>query len=420
MNYRTLTKLGSLALLLYLFLTAAPVRAYGVLTHQAIIDAAWKDSIEPLLRKRFPHATDEDLQKAYAHAYGGSIVQDMGYFPFGNTLFTDLTHYVRSGNFVENLLKSATTIEEYGFALGALSHYNADIHGHPLGTNKAVALVYPKAKAEHGKEVTYAEDPVSHIKTEFGFDVLQVARGNYAPEKYQAFIGFKVSKELLERAFLETYGLELNDVFMNLPLAIGTYRYTIRGFIPDLTKAAWQAKRSDIQEASPGITRRKFQYHMSRAEFNQTWGADYERPNLFARFAAWVIKGLPKAGPFRTLAFKPPTPEAEKLFYHSFNTTVENYTKLIKQLRQQGKLQLDNMQLDTGEPTKPGHYKLADETYAELLNKLAKSDFKNTSPALRRDILQFYQPRKAMQEVEKDDRPELKESLKKLQAFHLL
>ncbi|SIT95147.1 zinc dependent phospholipase C family protein [Pontibacter indicus] len=419
MNYRTLSRSGFLALFLYLLLTASDVRAYGVLTHQTIIDAAWKDSMEPLLRKRFPKATEEDLKKAQAHAYGGSIVQDMGYFPFGNTFFTDLTHYVRSGDFVENLLRSATTIEEYGFALGALSHYNADIHGHPLGTNKAVALVYPKVGAAFGKEVTYAEDAASHIKTEFGFDVLQVARGNYAPEAYQSFIGFEVSKELLERAFLETYGLELNDVFMNVPLAIGTYRYTIRSFMPDLTKAAWQAKKSDIQEASPGITRRKFQYHMSRAEFNQAYGTDYDRPNLLARFSSWIIKVLPKLGPFQTLAFKPPTPEAEKLFYHSFNTTVENYKMLIKQLRQQDQLKLANMQLDTGGPSKPGDYKLTDETYAELLHKLAKSDFKQTSSALRHDILQFYQSRNAMKEVEQEDRAKLKEDLKKLQAFQL-
>ncbi|WP_051017752.1 zinc dependent phospholipase C family protein [Pontibacter sp. BAB1700] len=267
--------------------------------------------------------------------------------------------------------------------------------------------------------MTYAEDPASHVKTEFGFDVLQVARGNYAPDEYQSFIGFKVSKELLERAFLETYGLELNDVFMNVPLAIGTYRYTIRGLIPDLTKAAWQAKKSDIQEARPGVTRREFQYHMKRSDFNQAWGTDYERPNIFARFIAWIIKVLPKVGPFRTLAFKPPTPEAEEIFYHSFNATVENYTKLIKQLRQQGQLKLDNMQLDTGEPTKPGSYKLTDETYAELLQKLAKNEFKQTSPALRQDILQFYQPRKAMQEVEEDDRPELKEALLQLRAHQL-
>jgi hypothetical protein len=419
MKYHTLIRLSTVAFTLCLLLAASSARAYGVLTHQAIIDAAWKDSIEPLLRKRFPNASAEDLKKAHAHAYGGSIVQDMGYFPFGNTFFTDLTHYVRSGDFVENLLKSATTVEEYGFALGAMSHYNADIHGHPLGTNKAVALVYPEVRDEHGHEVTYAEDPVSHIKTEFGFDVLQVARGNYAPEDYQHFIGFEVSKELLERAFLETYGLELNDVFLNVPLAISTYRFTIRGFMPDLTKAAWQAKKGDIQEANPGTTRRQFHYHMRRAEFNKTWGNDYERPNIFARFVAWIIKVLPKIGPLRTLAFKPPTPEAEELFYNSFNTTVEHYTQLIQQIKQQNSIKLANMQLDTGEPTKPGGYKLADETYAKLVLKLAKSDFKHLSPSLRQDILHFYQPKKAMKEVEEDDKEDVKEALERLRALHL-
>lgn len=419
MNYRTLIRLSTLAFTLCLLLTAPTARAYGVLTHQAIIDAAWKESIEPLLRKRFPNATDKELKSAHAYAYGGSILQDMGYFPFGNTFFTDLTHYVRSGDFVENLLRSATTVEEYGFALGAMSHYNADIHGHPLGTNKAVALVYPKVRAEHGNEVTYAEDPVSHIKTEFGFDVLQVARGNYAPEAYQAFIGFEVSQELLERAFLDTYGLELSDVFLNVPLAIGTYRYTIRGLMPDLTKAAWQAKKSDIQEAKPGTTRRQFHYNMRRAEFNKTWGNDYERPNIFARFVAWIIKVLPKVGPLRTLAFKPPTPEAEELFYNSFNTTVENYTALIRQLKQQKNLQLANMQLDTGHPIQPGDYRLTDETYTELLLKLSKSEFKQVSPALRQNILQFYQSRKAMEEVEDDEQAIVKEALAKLRAHQL-
>ncbi|MDX5417849.1 MAG: zinc dependent phospholipase C family protein [Hymenobacteraceae bacterium] len=419
MNHITLIRRTAFLFTLYLLLVAPAANAYGVLTHQAIIDAAWKDSIEPLLRKRFPNVTDEDLLKAHAYAYGGSIVQDMGYFPFGNAFFTNLTHYVRSGDFVENMIKSATTVEEYGFALGAMSHYNADIHGHPLGTNKAVALVYPKVKAEHGNEVTYAEDPISHMKTEFGFDVLQVARGNYASDDYHSFIGFKVSKELLEKAFLETYGLKLNDVFVNVPLAIGTYRYTIRGLMPDLTKAAWQAKKGDIQQAHPGATRRQFHYHMRRAEFNKTWGDEYERPNIFARFVAWIIRVLPKIGPFRALAFKPPTPEAEKLFYHSFNTTVENYTKLIQQLKQQDKLQLPNMQLDTGEPIKPAGYKLTDETYAELVLKLAKSDFEHMSPALRQNILEFYQPSKALKEVEEDDQSKVKEALTKLRAHQL-
>jgi hypothetical protein len=282
-----------------------------------------------------------------------------------------------------------------------------------------VALVYPKVRAEHGHEVTYAEDPVSHIKTEFGFDVLQVARGNYAPEAYQAFIGFEVSQELLERAFLETYGLKLNNVFLNVPLAIGTYRYTIRGLMPDLTKAAWQAKKGDIQQAQPGTTRSKFHYHMNRAAFNKNWGTDYERPNIFARFVAWIIKALPKVGPFRTLAFKPPTPEAEKLFYHSFNTTVENYIKLVQQLKQQDDFKLANMQLDTGEPTKQGAYKLTDETYAELVRKLAKSEFEHLTPALQQDILAFYKPIKATKEMDKDDLADIKEAIAKLKSHQL-
>lgn len=419
MNRSTLAGLTSIILAFLLLLAAPTAGAYGVLTHQAIIDAAWKDSIEPLLRKRFPQASEEDLKKAHAHAYGGSIVQDMGYFPFGNTFFTDLTHYVRTGDFVENLIRSAGTVDEYAFALGAMSHFNADIHGHPLGTNKAVALVYPKVRQEYGQEVTFEEDPVAHVKTEFGFDVLQVARGNYASEAYQSFIGFEVSKELLERAFLETYGLELKDVFMNVPLAIGTYRYTIRGLIPDLTKAAWQAKHGDIQQANLGITRRKFKYHMSRADFNKTWGDEYERPNFFARMTAWVMKVLPKIGPFRTLAFKPPTPEAEKLFYHSFNTTVDNYTLLIRQLRQQEQLNLPNTQLDTGQPTRAGAYKLTDETYAELVGKLYKADFKHLTPSLQQNILQFYQQERATDKLKKDELQEMEKALAKLKTVQV-
>ncbi|MHC2990065.1 hypothetical protein OB13_00080 [Pontibacter sp. HJ8] len=419
MNRSTRAGLASIVLTL-LFLFAAPAAgAYGVLTHQAIIDATWKDAIAPLLRKRFPNASEEAIKKAQAYTYGGSIVQDMGYFPFGNTFFTDLTHYVRSGDFVENMIRSAGTVEEYAFALGAMSHFNADIHGHPLGTNRAVALVYPEVRQEHGPEVTYADDPVAHVKTEFGFDVLQVARGNYASEAYQNFIGFEVSKELLERAFLETYGLELKDVFLNVPLAIGTYRYTIRGLMPDLTKAAWQAKKSDIQKASPGATRRTFTYHMRKADFNKNWGKEYEKPNFFARMVAWVMKVSPKLGPLRTLAFKPPTPEAEKLFYLSFNTTVDNYAKLIEQLHRQERLKLPNTQLDTGKPTRAGAYALTDKTYAELVHKLYKADFKHLTPALRQNILQFYQSGKATEKLDADEQQEIKQTLAELRAVQV-
>ncbi|WP_276498753.1 zinc dependent phospholipase C family protein [Pontibacter litorisediminis] len=378
-----------LTLLALTLLPVKPVQAYGVLTHQAVIDACWEPSLKPLLLKRYPHATEAELRKAHAHAYGGSIVQDMGYYPFGNTFFTDLTHYVRSGDFVESLVRHAGNIEELGFALGAMAHFNADIYGHPIGTNRAVPLVYPKVRQELGDTVTYADDAISHIKTEFGFDVLQVARGNYAPEAYQEFIGFEVSQELLEKAFLETYGLELNKVFTSLKLAIGSYRYTIRGLFPELTKAAWQAKKSEIQEAQPGVTRKQFMYRMSRASFHAQWGQEYERPHFFARAVAWVIKVLPKVGPLRPLAFVPPTPEAEELYFKSFNVTVDKYGAMVQQLGQQS-ARLQNLQLDTGEPTRPGSYSLTDETYAELLEKLAKAEFRQADRQLQQHLLQYF------------------------------
>ncbi|WP_266203270.1 zinc dependent phospholipase C family protein [Pontibacter kalidii] len=406
---------GLLCLLLPVLslLPAQPAKAYGVLTHQAVVDAVWDNSLKPLLLRRYPNATEEELKKAHAHAYGGSIVQDMGYYPFGNTFFTDLTHYVRSGDFVKSLLRHADTVEELGFALGAMAHFNADIYGHPIGTNKAVPLVYPKVQREHGHTVTYADDAISHIKTEFGFDVLQVARGSYAPEAYQEFIGFEVAKELLEEAFLETYGLELGEVFTSLPLAIGSYRYTIRGIFPELTKAAWQAKKSEIQEAQPGVTKRQFTYRMSRAGFHEQWGREYERPHFFARAAAWVIKVLPKVGPLRPLAFVPPTPEAEELYLESFNVTVDKYGAMVRRLGQRPP-QLQNLQLDTGKPTRPGSYPLTDETYAELLKKLAKGEFKQADKALQRHLLLYFEEAKAPDGSDKEALKEWKEVQKHL------
>ncbi|MCC9168033.1 zinc dependent phospholipase C family protein [Pontibacter harenae] len=422
MNYISTRRLLKIAILALLLLTSnvQSASAYGVLSHQAIVDAAWKKELLPLLKHRFPAATAEELRQAHAYAYGGSIIQDMGYFPFGNTFFTDLVHYMRSGDFVQNLINESENVNELAFALGALAHYNADIYGHPLGTNKAVPLVYPKVRKEHGDVVTYAEDVVSHVKTEFGFDVLQAARGHYAPEEYKNFIGFEVSRESLERAFLATYGLELGDVLASTTVAITTYRYTIKGFFPDLTDAAWQAKKDDIQAAQEDITKRKFTYRMRQTEFHEQWGKDYQKPNLFARILAWIIKILPKVGPLSSLGFKMPTPEAEKLFMESFNTTVDNYSAVLRSMRQ-SEPALNNMQLDTGEPTSPGTYKLTDETYAELLVKLEKNEFKHLTPALRKDILNFYEQVNEPSDLkaEKEDWEKVAEALQKLKKVKL-
>src|SRR5947209_16870777 len=169
----------------------SPAHAYAVLSHEAIIDAAWEMHIKPLLLKKFPQATEEDLSRAQAYAYGGAIIQDMGYYPYGSPFFSDLTHYVRSGDFVRALLHDAQDLTEYAFALGALAHYAADNDGHRIGTNRAVPVLYPGLGKKHGDFVTYEDDPLAHVKTEFGFDVLEVAKERYAPDSYRAFIGFQ-------------------------------------------------------------------------------------------------------------------------------------------------------------------------------------------------------------------------------------
>jgi hypothetical protein len=378
-----------LAILLFLASFSRQTFAYSVLTHQAIIDSTWNDSIKPLLLKRFPGATPEQLKEAHAHTYGGAIIQDMGYYPFGSKFFTDLTHYVRSGEFVESIIEESATLNEYAFALGALAHYAADNHGHSLGVNRAVPIEYPKLRAKFGDEVTYAEDPASHLKTEFGFDVLQVAKGRYAPDAYHDFIGFKVEKEVLERAFVKTYGLQLKDVFTNLDLAIGTYRRGVSSLIPEMTKVAWELKKDEIEKSSPGITREKFLYNLSRAEYEKEFGKGYEKPGFFAKSTAWLFRVMPKVGPFKVFAFKPPTAEAERMFMESFNATLAGYRALLVQTRN-GKLALENTDFDTGRPTRAGEYRLADDAYSKLVIALEKSKFERANAELRQNIVGFY------------------------------
>jgi len=378
------------AFLLVIGLQQTKLYSYSVLTHEAIIDSVWKESIEPLILQRFPQATADQLKMARAHAYGGSISQDMGYYPFGSRFYTDLAHYVRTGDFVAAMLRDSKTPDEYGFALGALAHYAADTNGHPLAVNRVVPMLYPKLKRKYGDEVTYADDPVKHLKTEFGFDVLQVAKGRYASDAYHNFIGFEVSKPLLEKAFQQTYGLELKDVFTSVDLAIGTYRRTVSGLLPKMSRVAWELKRDEIEKSQPGITRDKFLYNLSRVDYEKNWGIEYQRPGIGSRILAFVIRIIPKVGPLRALSFRTPTPEAEKLFMASFNVARDRYESLLGAERAR-QAQLADVNLDLGRPTVAGMYKLADETYAKLVDKLAEDHFSRMPPELRNNILKFYQ-----------------------------
>src|SRR6266851_1987485 len=216
--------------------------AYSVMSHQAIIDVVWESSMKPAIRKRFPNATEDEVNRGQAYAYGGAIIQDLGYYPGGNPFFSDLTHYVRSGDFVLAMLSDAQDVYEYSFALGSLAHYAADNNGHREGTNRAVPLLYPKLKKKYGDFVSYEDDKLAHVKTEFGFDVLEVAKDRFAPESYHDFIGFEVAAPLLEQAFRETYGLDLKSVLENEEKVIGSYRRDVSNLIPRATRVAWSLK----------------------------------------------------------------------------------------------------------------------------------------------------------------------------------
>ena len=362
---------------------------YSVLTHEAIVDTLWADGMVPVLHKKYPGASAEDLKKAHAYAYGGCIIQDLGYYPFGSHFFSDLVHYVRSADFVQALLDEAKDVNELAFALGATAHYGADVDGHAIAVNRAVPVLFPDLRKKFGDEVTYADSPSAHLKTEFGFDVLQVARGHYAPQAYHDFIGFEVSKDLLDRAFERTYGLRLKDLFATLDLSLGSYRFSVRTLIPNVTKAAWSLKKKEIQKAQPTISRKQFLYNLNRASYRKEWGDNYERPRFFARVLTFLAHLLPRFGPVRTLAFVVPTPATERMFEDSFDASVNRDRRSFAEAAR-GELQIVNRDLDTGKLVREGEYQYTDRTYDKLLVKLAEKKFAGVTPELKANILGFY------------------------------
>jgi hypothetical protein len=389
-HFQCLSRAGAAILLTLLLLaTPPPASTYAVLAHQAIIDAAWESHIKPALRLKYPNATEAELSTAQAFAYGGAIIQDMGYYPHGSHFFSDLTHYVRSGDFIRALIDNSQDVYDYAFALGALSHYATDNDGHRMATNRAVPVLYPALKKKFGDTVTYEDDPLAHVKTEFGFDVLQVAQGRYAPDTYHDFIGFEVAGRLLETAFRRTYGLELKDVLQDEDRVLNSYRHDVSQLIPKATKIAWSLKGKEIQADEPSITRQKFLYNLSRSNYEKQWGKDYARPTPMENFLAFLLKLVPKIGPLRVLQLKTPTPETEKLFEASFNASLTEYRDLLT-AEEHGHLQLPNTNFDVGSESMRGVYKLNDSAHVKLLHQLAEKNFQGATPELRTELLAFF------------------------------
>lgn len=352
-----------------LVVSARPGYAYSVLAHQAIIDAAWDDAIVPLLRQRYPGIGADQLTTARAFAYGGSVIQDLGYYPFGSRRFTNLVHYVRSGDFVDALIREAQSPDELAFALGGLAHYACDNVGHPLATNRVVPMMYPKVRAEVGERALYADSPARHVMVEFAFDVLQTAGSGYAADAYRNRIGFEVAKPLLERAFRVTYGLELKDLFGDEDLAIGTYRHAIGTLIPEITRLAWEDKQDEIRARTPDVVRENFVFALTREQYETQYGRQYKKPGLLTRVLFYFIKIVPKVGPLRPLAFEPLTPEAERLFVQSFDTARQRFRGWVLTLRT-GPLSLENSDLDTGGPPNPSENPLVAQTNEDLTKLL--------------------------------------------------
>src|SRR5438270_4791408 len=390
----------ALTLLLILLMSSGSSFGYSVLTHEQIVDLLWGDEIQPLLLQRYPLLSEDQLREAHAYAYGGAVIQDLGYYPFGSREFSSLVHYVRSGDFVRELLLESQNANEYAFALGALSHYASDIAGHPA-VNQAVAIEYPKLRARFGKSVRYAQDKTAHLKSEFGFDTVQVAKNRYASQQYHDFIGFKVSKSLLERVFPVVYGVELKDVLTHEDLAVGSYRFAVSRLIPRMTQVALQTHKKDLMRETPNFAKRKFLYRLSRSGYEKEWGKDYVKPGVGTRILSTLLRYMPKIGPFKGLAFNNPTARTEDLYFKSINTTVDQYRALLEEVRS-NTLVLPNCDFDSGRPTKAAEYSLTDDTYAKLLAHVSERKFDLTSPELRANILDFYSDLSVPIETKKD------------------
>lgn len=371
---------------------------YSVLTHQQIIDLAWRESIRPLLLQRYPNTTAEQLRQAQAYAYGGCEIQDAGYYPFGQKFFSDLTHYIRTGDFVASLIRNARDVNELAFALGALSHYVGDSIGHHDAVNPSTAIAFPKLALQYGQSISYDESPHGHVRTEFAFDIDQLTKEHFAPAAYLKHIGLKVSPGLLERAFYETYGLHLRDVLgkKRQRAAIGSYRYSVRSFLPAFAHAEALIHRHSFPADLDTQEFQQLDQRLQTADYNTSWQLSRKKPGIRTHLLAFVVIIVPKIGPASDLSIKIPTQETLSKYVASVNRTLDLYEKLLGQLQKSPEqnpeitMNLDNRDLDTGYVVQPGGYPLTDKTYAKLLGMITTHPSQAAPAGLKRDILAYY------------------------------
>ena len=430
---RGLRTLGLLMLVL-LLPWGGDAHAYSMLTHEQLIDLTWKDSIVPLLLSRYPTLTPAQLEQARAYAYGGCVIQDIGYYPFGDETYSNLTHYVRSGDFVVNLFRNATNANELAFAVGALSHYIGDSVGHATAVNLAVPVEFPKLAAKYGPVVNYAEGERQHVQTEFAFDINEVAHHRMAPVHYLRHIGLEVPVKQLALAFYQTYGMREDFTGKRgRRINVRAYRFAVRAFIPRIAYAVTLLHRKH-EPADPNTPDAlTVQQEALRVATEDDWQA-YRRK---AGIGTWTLAGLlfvlPKIGPLKMVAVKGPTQATEAEYMHSVVLSTAALRRVLAGFtppggprsavgvvdaatgpapsatpqehpasaplrptadgpRQSGdpRHPLTNRDLDTGRPVQPGGYSLTDSTYAHLLHMLTGQPNLPIPPGIKEDIEAYY------------------------------
>ncbi|HVO64077.1 MAG TPA: zinc dependent phospholipase C family protein [Terriglobales bacterium] len=395
-------------------LTCAPSGAVSVLSHEEMIDVTWQSDIRPLLLARFPGISEEQLKKAHSFAYGGSLIQDVGYYPLGNQLFTNFLHYVRTGDFVACMIREARDVNEYAFALGALSHYAADNWGH-AAVNLSVPILYSKLRDQYGDWVTYEDDHEAHLRTEFSFDVLEVAKHRYTSMQYHDFIGFDVSEDVLERAFQKTYGIPMDMLLHYDDLTLETFRFAIGKVIPEMTEVALATNRPKVTHERQDQAKKEFIYHLSRADYEKQFGNKYRRPGIFARILGFLIKLIP-FGPAKILGYRNPTPKSEDYYFRAMDKAIDEYRQLLQQVRL-NKLDFADRNFDTGRLTRAGEYTLCDRTYVALAERLAEDHFHHLTPAVQADVLHYFgQGIPANGSIKNKDWKKVQVALQELQA----
>lgn len=403
-------------LVLLAFVTPTRMNAYSLLTHEELIDLTWDDSIVPLLLSHYPNLTAAQLDRARAYAYGGCVIQDIGYYPFGDRAFSNLTHYVRTGDFVVSLFRNAHTANELAFAIGALSHYVGDSIGHAEATNVAVPVEFPKLRAKYGNSVNYAEGKHQHVQTEFAFDIDEIAHHRVAPLPYLRHIGLQVSMKQLALAYYQTYGLTENfSRFGGRRFNVPGYRFATRAFIPRIAYAVTLLHRNHEPDEPQSPERIAFDKQVNDMETANHWQAYRRHAGIGTYSLAALIFIIPKVGSLKLVAIKGPTVDTETEYLHSVVVSTNDLRERLERFTPPGsnganglnsgansnlpgpqrtslgsRHPLPNRDLDTGRVVQPGGYPLTDSTYADLLHRLTRTPTQAIPPGIKEDIQAYY------------------------------